>query len=538
MSDVFSRIAACIACTCFFYVATYKSLGALQQCGYQNGKFARWLKKKDNLYYNRLALWAGLALLSTALVSLCFSFAGTKTAVLVSAFPFFLFCLLFCIADRKYALKIPVKNTGRIKRLSGVYILLTACVSYIVIALLDFLAAVFESELYSLFAYVPFTLMPLLLPWLLCLANLLDGLYENPRNAKFVRRAKEELEKSGIVRVAVVGSYGKTSVKNILASLLSVKYKTIPTPESFNTPVGIAKTVTSPDFAEKEVFIAEMGARHRGDIAELCALVKPDYAAFTGVCAQHIETFGSEENILKAKCEILKGTAKKIVCGGELKEKIDGLPQGDAEGKEKCVYADYGSLLSDVCLNAESTSFVLRLPDRKPIRAEVPLLGKCSAENVALAALLAAEMGLSEEEIERGIREIQPVPHRLQLIESGGVKILDDSYNSNPRGAREALAALRRFSGRKIVVTPGLVETGILDETLNGELGAELCGLDLVLLVGDTQVGAVKKGYLDAGGDADKIFVYPTLEQAKDVLSETLCAGDCVLFLNDLPDAY
>lgn len=262
--------------------------------------------------------------------------------------------------------------------------------------------------------------MPLLLPWLLCLANLLDGLYENPRNAKFVRRAKQELEKSGIVRVAVVGSYGKTSVKNILASLLSIRYKTIPTPESFNTPVGIAKTVTSPDFAGKEIFIAEMGARRKGDIAELCALVKPDYAVFTGVCAQHIETFGSEENILKAKCEILKGTAKKIVCGGELKEKIDGLSQVDAEGKEKCVYADYGALLSEVCPNAESTSFVLHLPDRKPIRAEVPLLGKHSAENVALAALLAAEIGLSEEEIERGIGKIQPVPHRLQLIESGG----------------------------------------------------------------------------------------------------------------------
>ena len=103
MSDVLSRIAACIVCTCLFYVATYKSLGALQQCGYKNGKFARWLTRKDNLYYNRLALWSGLGLLSTGVVALTFSFAGAKIALLLSALPCLLFCVLFCIADRKYA---------------------------------------------------------------------------------------------------------------------------------------------------------------------------------------------------------------------------------------------------------------------------------------------------------------------------------------------------------------------------------------------------------------------------------------------------
>ena len=342
MSEVISRIAACIACTCFFYVGTYKSLGALQQCGYKNERFSRWLKRKDNLYYNRLALWSGLGLLSTAVVSLCFSFAGAVVAQLVSAVPFFLFCLLFCAADRNYALKVPVKNTGRVKRLSAVYLLLIACVSYIVVALLDFAAAAIKSELYDLFAFLPYTLMPLLLPWLLCLANLLDGLYENPRNKKFIRRAGQILDESKIVRVAVVGSYGKTSVKNILKSILSAKYSVVETPESFNTPVGIAKTVTGPDFAGNEVLIAEMGARHVGDIAELCGLVKPDYAVFTGVCAQHVETFGSEENILKGKSEIVKSGAKKIVCGGELKEKIAALSLDvlSMSEKEKCLYAD------------------------------------------------------------------------------------------------------------------------------------------------------------------------------------------------------
>ncbi len=542
MGEVLSRIAACVVCTCFFYVATYKSLGAMQQSGYKNGKFSRWLRRGDNLYYNRLALWAGLSLLSSALFALCFSFAGTKAALLLSAVPFLFFCGLFCVADRKYALKVSVKNTGRVKRLSAVYILLTACVSYLVVALCAFAGKLIASDLYSLFQYLPFALMPLLLPWLLCAANAIDSLYETPRNRKYVRRAGRVLDETKILRVAVVGSYGKTSVKNILKSILSARYAVVETPESYNTPIGVAKTVESPEFKGKEVFLAEMGARRVGDIEELCRLVKPDFAVFTGVCAQHIETFGSEENILKGKSEILKSTAKKVVCGGELKEKIAALPLDEftLSEKEKCVYADYASLISDLSLDADGTSFALRLhgPKSPALRVRVPLLGRHSAENVALAALLAAELGLTDEEIAKGMENIRPIPHRLQLIEANGVHILDDSYNSNPRGAAEAAEALKRFPGRKIVVTPGLVETGILDEKLNGELGAELTELDLVILVGDTLVGAVKAGYLAAGGDEEKLVVFPTLREAQTHLSEILETGDAVLFLNDLPDAY
>ena len=540
MSDVLSRIAACIVCTCLFYVATYKSLGALQQCGYKNGKFARWLTRKDNLYYNRLALWSGLGLLSTGVVALTFSFAGAKIALLLSALPFLLFCVLFCIADRKYALKVPVAATGRIKRLSAVYVLFTACVSYLVIALLAFVGKLVDSELYGVLAYLPFTLMPLLLPWILCLANAADGLYETPRNKRFVRRAGRILDETKIIRVAVVGSCGKTSVKNILKSILSAKYSVVATPESYNTPVGIAKTVTSGEFTDKQVLVAEMGARRIGDIAELCALVKPDFAVFTGVCAQHIETFGSLENVLKGKSEILKGTSDKVVCGEGLKEKILTLPLETASlsDKEKCVYADYGALIGALLLKPDGTSFVLRLPERKEIFVDTPLLGKHSAENIALAALLAAEMGLTEEEISAGIEKIEPIPHRLQLIESGGVHILDDSYNSNPVGAAEAVEALKRFGGRKIVVTPGLVETGILDERLNGELGARLVGLDLVILVGDTLVGAVKAGYTAAGGEAEKLVMRSTLDAAREYLADVVETGDAVLFLNDLPDAW
>ena len=426
-------------------------------------------------------------------------------------------------------MKVRLKVTNRIRRLLAVYLLITACVCYTVISFLYFLSVVNGSKLYALIAYVPFSLMPLILPFLLCLANAITSVFENANNRKFVKRAGQVLDETKIVRVGIVGSYGKTSVKNILKTILSEKYEVVATPESYNTPIGIAKTVTGTDFAKKQVFIAEMGARKAGDIAELCALVKPDYAVFTGVCEQHIETFGSIENVLAEKSEILRCGAK-VVCAESLKPFV--------AKQENVVFAS-GEAVKEKTLLATETKFNLSLGE-KEIAVSTELLGENAVENVLLAATLAYEMGLSVEEIVRGIAKIEYIPHRLQLLKTGDAYVLDDGYNANVRGAKESLAALARFPNKKCVVTPGIVECGILKEKINKELGEEIAKIcpDLVILVGSTLVDTVKKAYQTAGGNMENICVVKTLQNAQEKLVGWADAEDCVLFLNDLPDAY
>ncbi len=532
MIEIWIKIVASVVCAAFLFFGTLRLLGIAQQSGYRSSGVWRWLKRSENLFFNRLSLWGLMGFLTTAIVALSFSLWSTLAARIATIIPFVLFCVLFLVAEKKYALKVSVKYTARVKKIAVVYALFLACLSYLCIALLDFLSAVLESELYQAFAFVPFAFVPLLAPFAFIASNWLVGIFANASNRKFVARAGKILDETQILRVAVVGSYGKTSVKNILATLLSKKYAVVATPESYNTPIGIAKTVFSPEFQGKQVLIAEMGARKAGDIAELCALVKPDCAVFTGVCAQHIQSFGSEENVFKAKCEILSGVKDggKIVCGRDILERI-----GKAgEAREALGSAEIRNLQP----KATETEFTLVLGG-KEISVNTKLLGVHNAENIALASRLAYELGVSAEEIADGIAELLPVPHRLQLLENGGRYILDDAYNANEKGAKEAIVALNRFEGKKWLITPGIVECGVLEEAVNERLGEEIAKaeLDRVILVGETLVGAVKKGYLTAGGDDGKLIVVKTLALAQKELTG-LNAGDCVLFLNDLPDAY
>ncbi|MBQ9714363.1 MAG: UDP-N-acetylmuramoyl-tripeptide--D-alanyl-D-alanine ligase [Clostridia bacterium] len=528
MTEFLLKVAASAASACLFSACTFKMLGAMQQAGYKNGVFLRWLKRKENMQFNRLAVLSLCLALSVAIVSLCFSFLGVIEALAVSAIPFAVLCMLFIWADRKYALKVKTVYTGRLKRLVIGYGFTLGVIGYVWIAFLGFLKDWNGSELYGLIAYVPFAVMPLLLPALLCLANGVLSIFENIRNEKFVKLAGTVLNETEILRIGVVGSYGKTSVKNILKTLLSEKYTVVETPASYNTPVGIAKTVCSPEFAHKQIFIAEMGARKAGDIAELCGLVKPDYAVFTGICEQHIETFGSLEDVWREKSEIFHCGAKAVVCGDTLRGRI--------EESESITFA---CGVKDVVTTLTNTECTLILGGQE-IKIKSKLLGASAVENIRLAATLAFALGMTAEEIAQGIAKLQPVPHRLQLIENGGVYILDDGYNCNIQGAKAALQLLSTHTGRKCVVTPGIVECGVLEERINGELGVLLAtaNVDKIILVGQTLVGAVKTGYLQADGGSEAIEQTPTLAAAQTLLSEWTQRGDAVLFLNDLPDVY
>lgn len=532
MDDMMFRIVACLVTTSLFCIATIKLLGAMQQANYKNQTFWRWLKRKDNLYFNRLTLLSLCLLFSSAVTSLCFSFLGKRMALLLSALPFLGLIFIFGIVDEKFAFKVPMKCTRRFKRLFVAYIFVTACISYGFIAILWMLSRLNGSALYGLIAFIPYAAMPVLLPVFLCLANAVMGIFENAKNKKFVERAGQVLDECSMIKVAVVGSYGKTSVKNILKTLLCEKYETVETPESYNTPIGIAKTVFSDAWQNKKVFIAEMGARKRGDIEELCQLVKPDYAIFTGVCEQHIETFGSIENVYQEKSRILTHTKKVVVCGESLKQWLGNDVSNNVQFSGKLQ-------VKDVQFYAKETHCIFVL-EGKEIAVKTKLLGKAAIENMRMAALLAYEMGLTAEEIERGLAKIKPIPHRLQLLESGGVYILDDGYNANPCGAKEALEALSRFEGKKWVITPGIIECGVLEECVNAQLGENIAnsGADRLVLVGETLINAVKVGYQSADGDMKKLSVVKTLSEAQMLLAQEAQAGDCVLFLNDLPDVY
>lgn len=515
-----------LAFASFLTIISFKPIGMMQACGYKSSKLFCWLRRKNNLAQARLNLLSFSCLLSCAVISLCFYFIG-KWSAIVGLAAYLIFFILYIYADAKAALKSPATPTPRFKRLAIVLWLIYAILVYIAVTLLNFADYVWAQPLFTSLKYCPLALVAAAVYPLVSLANCITLVYEIPKNKSYVKKAKAKLASADLKVVAITGSYGKTTVKHLLAEMLKPKYKVLATPRSYNTPLGIAKTVNGADLLEYDVLIAEMGARNVGDIAELCGICPPDYSAITGICSQHLESFKTIENVVKAKGEIIDSTAKKCYISADCYDYFK-----DSTGLiAKC------DSVSGVIADGTGTSFTLTLGGEARM-VKTKLLGAHSAYNIGLCACIAYELGMSLDEIADCISSLEFVEHRLQLIESNGVNILDDGYNSNVVGARAALEVLRTLSGKKIVVTPGLVELGVLEEEENKALGAQLVGFDKVILVGETLVTAVKAGYLENGGDSEKLTIVPSLADAQNVIKDVIEKGDSVLFLNDLPDIY
>ena len=508
-----------------YFMCSVRLIAILQQQGYRGSAFLKWYYRSRNIERKKASLLALAVALLTALFCVCFSFAGYRVANLVSALPFAGICVLYCYAEGRHALKVPLKSTMRAVRLGVAYAAVLIAVNIGLGFSMTAIADVVNADWLYLVRFVPFCLVPLICPLLLVCVNFCMKAYEVPHTNKFVRRAARTLAASPCIKAGITGSFGKTCVKHFAAAILSEKHRVIATPASYNTPAGIARTVNEGGL-DCDIFLAEMGARRKGDISALCDMVCPTVGVVTGVTCQHLATFGSPEAIFAEK-GVLAARVQRCVLGRSCADMgaSDALVMGrdfDAE---------------DVKIGLDGTRFTLRLPDGS-IPVQLPVLGRHAAEDTALAAALCSLLGMSAEEIAAGIRRIVPVPHRLERRDANGLIILDDGYNCNAEGAKNALEVLRLAAGRKAVVTPGIVELGQLEEEVNGALGAQIAGLDLVILVGETLVLDVRSGYLAAGGDESRLHIVPTLEAAQTLLAEELAAGDCVLFLNDLPDCY
>ena len=344
----------------------------------------------------------------------------------------------------------------------------------------------------------------------------------------------------GIKVIGITGSFGKTSTKYILSRILSEKYNVLHTPESFNTPMGVVRTIREKMKADTEIFVCEMGAKNVGDIKEICDIVHPDLGLITSVGAQHLETFKSIDNVFKTKFELydaVKAKGGEVFANGE-----NGIITENA--KADVVLYSLGNTAKYYAKNINGgrngASFDIVL-NKDVISVTTKLLGRHNILNIVGAAAVAHSLGVAPEDIAFAVSRLTPTEHRLEMKTSvSGSLLIDDAYNANPEGCLEAVNVLGSFEGmQKVIITPGLVELGDKEFEYNkalGEAAAKVC--DKLIFVGKKRSEPLVAGANDVGFDPDNIYIASSFMEAMEIYSSFANSNTVVLLENDLPDNY
>ena len=467
------------------------------------------------------ALLPGLAMAAVGTLSLVLGLPGVVRIALLGAMAYVLF-----MQAKKEKLKKPFVITERVKRLIAMHAVTAFAVSLVVRFVLGM----------GLWA-----LLPAAEAALIALAAVCAQPIEKSINQQFIDDAKKRLAQSpDLVKIGITGSYGKTSTKFLLRDILSVKFNVLATPSSFNTTMGVTRVIREQLMPSHQVFIAEMGARHVGDIKELVDLVHPQMGLLTSVGPQHLDTFGTIERIKNTKYELIdglpqNGTAILARDGAICEELYHRCPL-----EKKYMPGDLMTA-SDMEWGPFGTRFTLTdIETGESARCETRLLGEHSIANLLLCCTAARTLGMTPAEIAMGVARCQPVEHRLELLSGGGgVSIIDDAFNANPVGAKAALRVLKNFPGRRIIITPGMVELGGEEAQFNREFGEQMAeSVDVAILVGKRHTQPIVDGLKAKGFPEDKIHVVSSLDESTKVLHAMMQAGDVVLYENDLPDNY
>ena len=358
----------------------------------------------------------------------------------------------------------------------------------------------------------------------------------------FCRKAKTKLKEiPGLKVIGVTGSYGKTSTKYVVNTILSQKYNTLMTPESYNTTMGVVRTINEKLTSMHQLFVCEMGAKYVGDIKEITDIVNPSYGIVTAIGPQHLDTFKSLDNVRKAKLELVDSLPEDGLAFVNWEDenirnsKITKNMVKFGLSKEADYYA------TNIDITERGSSFDVVIPGKEPIRIKTRLLGNLNILNIVGAVAIADKLGLTENEIKVGAKYIRPVPHRLELKQNpNGSIIIDDAYNSNIKGAKMALEVLKSFEHKKrILITPGIVDLGDKQSEINQELGrAAAESSDFIILVGASQAVPIYNGIKEKNYPESNIFIAKNLQEALSKMNEILTRDSVVLLENDLPDNY
>lgn len=364
-------------------------------------------------------------------------------------------------------------------------------------------------------------------------------------NRKYYRRAAARLAQMPDLKIiGITGSYGKTSTKHYLHRILSQHYDTLMTPGSYNTTLGVIRTINEYLKPYNQVFIVEMGAKQKGDIKEICDLVHPQAGIITAVGPQHLETFKSIESVRDTKFELADAIPADglVVINNDFEpakhrpvSNTIAIRYGIAD-TENCAYTAI-----NITYGPDGTDFTITGPDGFALDIHTRLVGECNISNLIAAVIVALHLGIPESKIQYAIQTIEQVEHRLQMRHlAGGITIIDDAFNSNPSGSRMALQVLGGMTtGSRFVITPGMIELGEMQFDLNKEFGKNIAkNADFVFVVGEYNQEAILTGLMEAGYPEDKVVCVDTFLNANAQVMTMAKPGDTILIENDLPDTF
>ena len=510
----------------YLFYKSKKSFQILQQNWYNDSnRYIKWI------FNNIGKVFVSLDIL------IIFIFLFKNKILLTSIYIIFYFVMLlvYFYDKQKEQNKKPLVITARIKRL---YI--TMYIIYILVIVLFLIN--FNINLLSTY-YLLLGILIYFNWFIIALANFLNRPIEKKVFNKYKNQALKKLDSiPNLKKIGITGSYGKTSVKSMVNEVLKVKYNSYATEKSYNTMNGLMLAINNKLDKYTDIFIAEMGAFHKGEIKEKAEFIQPDYGILTVIGTAHLEDFKTRENIRDTKFELIE----QLPESGVAILNMDDPYQVNYKLKNKCnVFwisiknKDADIYASDIKMNKDGMSFLVSFKNgENNVKFTTKLLGIHNVSNILCAIAMGYILGLTMEELKLGVKNINSIEHRLELKKWHDIYLIDDAFNSNPEGAKMALDVLALMPGKKVIVTPGMIELGKDQYNYNKEFGkniAKIC--DEVLLVGEIQTEAIMDGLIEANFDEDKVFITNDIKEAFKKFYK-YPKNTYVLLENDLPDIF
>lgn len=505
-------------------VVLRRDLMMFQQNSYRPDRYFRWSKETGE---------------STGMMNLCFLVGAFLPLAGMIPFMFsiplntlLMLWWFIRLAGAKY--KKPLVMTARAKRIFWVSFVL-----FIIMASLSTLSGnlKFVAAVCMALLYVSSLIM--------IAANNILKPYENSLTRRYINEAKDIINGiPGLKVVGITGSYGKTSTKHYLHRILSEHFETLMTPGSYNTTLGVVRTIREMMKPYTEVFIAEMGAKQPGDIREIAEIVHPQTGIITAVGEQHLQSFGSIENVQKTKFELVDALPADGLA--ILNNDFEYVANRKVDNVKAVRYAvkDGNGIschVENVKTNRRGTSFTIIAEGHEPLELETRLVGECNISNLIAAVTCARALGVPDSKIKSAVKQIEQVEHRLNLKTTpSGITIIDDAFNSNPDGSRMALEVLCDMTpGKRIIITPGMIELGEKQEEYNRRFGELIAkNADVAIIVGKYNRDAILAGTEDGGMAKENVHIADSFAIAQQILASVAVSGDTVLYENDLPDTF